>query len=135
MGQGRERIPGDWMWAYAARLLEDAERLQRSFFEPGAGPPAWRPPVDVCEQDGALTVIVALPGVPPERLTVAVEETGVRVRGERSVPLAESCVLHRLEIPHGRFERHLPLPPGPFRLVAHDYRDGCLYLTFERGSP
>ncbi len=134
MGEGRRRIPGDWMWAYAARLLEEAERLQRSFFQPAALS-GWRPPADLYEQDGGLLMVVALPGVPPERVTVAAGDGGVVVRGVRPVPATEDCVLHRMEIPHGLFERHLPLPTGRFRVTASELRDGCLYLTLTRGAP
>lgn len=138
MAKGSERIPGEWMWAAAARLLDEADALQRRFFDPLVLPlrsPAWRAPVDVCEHEGELMVVVALPGVPADRLSIAVDETGLVVRGERSVPLAEGGILHRLEIPHGLFERRLSFPCRGYRLAHRHLRDGCLYLTFRRGVP
>ena len=38
-----------WMWAEACSMLDQAERLQRQFFDPpGRGGPAraWQPPVE-----------------------------------------------------------------------------------------
>jgi HSP20 family protein len=65
------RDPYDWMWTEACAFIERAERLHRQFFCLAmlpARPPGWEPPVDMYETADALWLLVALPGVPPERL-------------------------------------------------------------------
>jgi hypothetical protein len=40
-------------------------------------------------------------------------------------------VIRQLEIPYGRLERHIPLPPGRYRLIANRYHNGCFELRLE----
>lgn len=131
----------DRMWAEALELLDQAERVQRAVFRPGpAGTTAarltcWEPPVDVLETaSGELWIQVALPGVPPELLDLRVEGQALVVAGERPLPLprGSSGTVHRLETPHGRFERRLTLPPGRYELGRHDLELGCLTITLRR---
>lgn len=119
------------MWAEACETLDRAERLQRQFFRPGHGTrlPVWEPPVDLYETPDGLWLVVAMPGADASSIDVTVEGANLIVRGERQLPrAAHAGVIHRVEIPHGRFERRLPLPAGSYRLTERDWRDGCLYL-------
>ena len=103
------RYPRDWMWAEACEFIARAERLHRQFFNPtgiSRQRPEWAPPYDMYETSEALWVIVALPGVPPDRLEIRLEPAGLTIAGIRPLPeFPRSAVLHRLEIPYGRFER------------------------------
>ena len=55
------------------------------------------------------------------------------IAGERPLPLPRGAgTIHRLEIPHGRFERRLGLPPGRYELGRRDLLDGCLTLTLRK---
>src|SRR6185295_7913283 len=105
----------------------------RQFFRPGvvAGArTAWEPPVDVFEDEDEVTVIVALPGVAPERVEVTLEARGLLVRAERRLPLdGRSSAIRRLEIPHGYFERRITLPPVSPDQVHREWVDGCLILV------
>lgn len=124
-----------WMWAEAIRRLDRAERLQRQFFRPPAGPRRqWEPPVDVFETADAVWVTVALPGVADVQLTgLEVRDDVLRVSGERHVPAPDGrAVLHRLEIPYGQFERHVALPHPQLAIVNHELVDGCLYLKLRK---
>lgn len=123
-----------WMWDEAAHVLDRADRLQRQFFQPGARRQAqWQPPVDIYETRDAVWVIIALPGVVPEHVTVEVRADTVLITGERNVPeAARRGVLHHLEIPHGRFERRLRLPFPRVRVARHELVDGCLYLQLRK---
>lgn len=127
-----------WMWGEAVHVLDRADRLQRHFFRPGAGrQPQWQPPVDIYETHDAIWVIAALPGVAPEHLALEVNADTLIVSGERRLPTAaRNGALHRLEIPHGRFERRLQLPFPRVRIARRELRDGCLYLQLRktRGS-
>jgi len=131
----RVRDPAMWMWAEALELLQDAERLQRQFFRLGAhqGAPCWEPPVDLYESGDELRLLVALPGVTPQQLEVVLAPGLILVQGERSLPTnARRAAIHRLEIPYGRFERHIALPAGQFELIDQRLEHGCLVLQLRR---
>lgn len=130
------RDPKNWMWAEACELLDRAERIHRQFFQLGVSSsrPTWQPPVDVYETEDEFVFVIALPGVPPERLSVGVQDDGVLVvAGERPLPPeAQVGAIHRLEIPQGYFERRIPLPPGRFALQRQEFSDGCLLLGLRK---
>lgn len=129
------RDPEIWMWAEACDLLERAERLQRQFFhlKTSQRRPNWEPPVDVFETADALWILVALPGVGPDRLSVGFEGGTLVVAGERALPPElRSANIHRFEIPHGRFERRIELPPGRFEVDRRQLGNGCLTLRLRK---
>jgi HSP20 family protein len=130
------RHPGAWMWAEACELLDRAERLHRQFFVPQGAQgrqPIWQPPVDLLETDEELWIYVALPGVGKEQLEVVVEQGTLIVSGERLMPgQGRGTVIHRLEIPYGRFERRIELPPGRYDAVGRELIDGCLILALRK---
>ena len=124
-----------WMWAEACEFLDRAERLHRQFFQPGRSPvrPNWEPPVDIVETARDLVITAALPGVAPDQVEVALDGGVLIIAGGRQLPVeTRDAVIHRLEIPHGRFERRLPLPSGAYQLAAKDHLDGCLLLTLRK---
>ena len=120
------------MWERARSLLEQAERVQKNFFapqRPGTRRPSWEPPADVFETQSEVWVLVVLPGVAPESVQVELFQNDVTVCGERALPPAfRTAVVHRLEIPHGRFERRVALPPGRYELARKELVNGCLFL-------
>lgn len=126
------------MWAQALEMLEEADRLQRRFFtraETRGRPVAvWEPPLDVFSDGDDIWLFFAVPGVSADQVEVNVDETGaIIVRGERGLPRpALSGSIRRLEIPHGRFERRVPLPPGRFELFARQFDRGCLVVGLRR---
>jgi len=131
--------PETWMWERARALLEEADRVQRQFCEPEPGRrrPAWRPPADVFETVDEVWVVVALPGVEPERLRVTVSGNGLVVDGERTLPpVFRTALVHRLELPHGLFARRVDLPPGRYEILKNELQNGCLFLQLKKlGSP
>jgi len=102
-----------WMWAQACELLEQAERLQRQYVRymgPGTDSAVWEPPVDVQESGGEVLLQFALPGVEAGNINVSLDSDGLTVSAVRPVrPAHRSAVIRRLEIPHGRFVRHISL--------------------------
>lgn len=120
-----------WMWGEACEMLERAERLHRQFFRLAA-PPLWEPPIDIYETADALWLLVALPGVPPETVEISHDAAAVIVAGQRPLPALSDAVIHRLEIPHGRFERRIELPPGRFQIAQHELANGCLVLGLRK---
>lgn len=132
----RRTDPGDWMWAEACDLLEQADRLHRRFFRLNSSnrtQAGWEPPVDVFESERELLVVVAMPGVPAERVEVTKEPGLLVVRGQRPLPfVARRLAVRQLEIPYGAFERRIPLPPGLFETAAPELTHGCLLLRLRR---
>jgi len=119
------------MWLDALTALARVERLHRDAFRPTAA--GWEPPVDVLETDDGLLVVVALPGVRPDETEIVLEQGRLIVQGVRRWPARKQLTrVHRIELPHGRFERRLPLPPGAYRLAGKDHVDGCLLLTLRK---
>jgi len=124
--------PMSWMLSEAIESLSRAERLHQQFFQlrpqGPAGKPCWEPPVDVLETDQELLVFVALPGVDADQVEVAIEDGILRVSGQRVLPAElRNAVIHRLELPQGRFERRISLPPGRYS-VRRFAANGCLVL-------
>lgn len=126
-----------WMLGEAVHMLDRADRLQQEFFRLDAvRRPHWEPPVDVFETPDALWVIVALPGVAADHVVIHIRDGLLIVAGERNLPArARAGVLHRLEIPHGRFERRLRLPFPHLHLARRELRDGCLHLQLRKVDP
>jgi HSP20 family protein len=121
-----------WMWDEALTALERAENRHRRFFAllgTRAPRPAWEPPADVFETNDAIWVLVALPGIRIEHVTVSVSPTELFVQTQRMPASAPaSARVRRMEIPYGVFERRIQLPQGSYTLQEHRMVDGCLEL-------
>jgi len=131
-------FPRDWMWSEACDMLARAERMHREFFRPvrASRLPAWEPPVDVLETERDVQVFMALPGVEPERVEAAIDGSDLVVAGSRVLPPAlRTAVIHRLELPQGRFERRVRLPAGRYASVRQSVSNGCLLITLEKAGP
>ncbi len=132
----KDREVAGWMWAEACSVIQQAERLHREFFHvglPRGRAPAWEPPVDIFETDEVLMISAALPGVAAENIQVVIEGDVLAIAGARLLPKpGRTALIHRLEIPYGRFERRIRLPAGPLRVVRNQFVNGCLELTLER---
>ncbi|HLK70723.1 MAG TPA: Hsp20/alpha crystallin family protein [Steroidobacteraceae bacterium] len=124
---------GASMWARAVALLEEAERRHRRFFEllSSGSPrsPVWEPPVDMFLLDHELRVVIAMPGVQSEDVSVELVRGVLLVRAESrwAVPPGKARIL-RLEIPYGRMERRIELPAGRFELAAQEFYAGCMQI-------
>jgi HSP20 family protein len=128
-------FPNSWMWSEACDMLARAERMHREFFRPARSRMAWEPPVDVLETYGDVLVFMALPGVEPERVEAAIDGNDLLVSGNRLLPAAlRTAVIHRLELPQGRFERRVRLPAGRYASVRHAMANGCLLITLEKAG-
>ena len=128
--------PRAWMWSNAVEMLLRAERMHQQNFQPVHGrarAPAREPPVDMLETDHELLVLAALPGVDPERIQVAIDNGVLVIAGERVLPQELRIArIHRLELPQGRFERQLPLPPGRYEVMHPAVVNGCLTVVLRK---
>ncbi len=76
-----------WMWEEALSTLEIAERRHRRFFAllgMHTHRPTWEPPADVFETDSDVWIVIALPGVPPDRIVLRVDAAELVVQTERA---------------------------------------------------
>jgi HSP20 family protein len=123
------------MWNEALAMIARAEHLHRRFFEPGISMQAanWEPPVDIFETDRELWIVVALPGVEHGDLDVSIDADVLRVTGQRRLPsVVRTASIHRLEIPHGRFERRIRLPSVRLVLARSELANGCLVVNLTK---
>lgn len=129
--------PRDWMWSEALQMLARAEGLHREVFRPRATPQqaTWEPPVDVLETNDAVLILLALPGVDPAQVKVAIDNGVLIVSGERVLPEElHRATIHRLELPRGRFERRLELPAGRYDGVRNFAANGCLVVHLAKSG-
>lgn len=125
------RTASDIMWAEAISALARVDRLHRDFFRPD--PKGWEPPVDVLETQNELVIMVALPGVHADEVEIVVHDDSLAIVGIRRLPafLQRARVL-RMELPHGRFERRVAIPPGQYEVTRRDLADGLLVVALRR---
>jgi HSP20 family protein len=123
---------GDWdIFGDLTRLRQHLGRLSHGSDAGMTGDErddAWAPPVDIIEQEGALVLLVDLPGVRREDIELTVADESVTVAGQRSSSEGGSGI--RQERPVGRFRRsfRMAMPVDPSRAQAV-YRDGVLRIT------
>ena len=103
-------------------MLARVDRLHRDFFRPvrsGSQQPAWEPPVDILETGEEVLVFVALArgrrraGAGGDRRGRSGDCPGTRLLPRE----LRTAIIHRLELPQGRFERRVRLPGGRYRNV------------------
>ena len=128
-------FPRYWMWSEAFEVLARAERMQRQFFQPARSSATWEPPVDVLETERAVLVLVALPGVEIGEVKALIEGGTLTVAGIRTYPPEmQTATIHRLELPQGRFERRVRLPPGTYSSIERSAFNGCLLITLQKSE-
>ena len=121
----RRTDPSDWMWAHACELMAQAERMQQQFFRlttSARTQTSWEPPVDIFEDAREVIIVIAMPGVPAERVEITTEPGVLVVRGDRPLAFADARhAMRQLEIPYGRFESG-----------THQIVDGCVVLRLNK---
>jgi HSP20 family molecular chaperone IbpA len=89
--------------------------------------------VDVIETDREVMVLAALPGVDPDQVEAAIDQGALLITGQRILPASlRRAVIHRMELPQGRFRRRVPLPPGRYGSVQLSMVNGCLFINLQK---
>ena len=99
---------------------------------PRYGKAAFRPNADVYfdKQQKAVVVKLDLSGVDPAQVSLEVEESVLRISGMRYDERHPEAVYQQMEIPYGRFERMVMLPPEVDATRARaDYSAGFLEIV------
>ena len=129
-------VAHDWMWSEACDMLVRAERLHRELFRPAPArtrAPAWEPPADILETGSEVLVLVALPGVDADAVQAVIEDGELVISGTRVLPdQLRTAVIHRMELPQGRFYRRLRLPAGRYSDVRRSTVAGCLVISLQK---
>jgi HSP20 family molecular chaperone IbpA len=124
------------MWAQACEILAQADRMHQQFFRltsQAATQATWQPPADVFETEREILIVVALPGVDPQRVEVSSEAGAIVVRAERPHPFRGSgATVRQVEIPYGYFERRIALPAVALEPTSHELTNGCLMLRLRK---
>ena len=118
-------------------MLARAERMHRQFFPPSGSrsPVRWEPPVDVLETEHAVLVLVALPGVDFDEVETVINQGELWISGSRSYPEEmRTAIIHRLELPQGRFERRIRLPAGRYSAIHRSDSNGHLLITLQKAE-
>lgn len=124
-----------WMWTEACDILNRADRLHRQFFRPAVmntKTPTWEPPIDVYETSCEFKIMVALPGVALEHVSVTLENDYLIIDGQRHLPSSAQAHIRRMEIPYGRFKRLIELPNERVEIDTHEFVNGCLVISLRK---
>lgn len=124
-----------WMWERARNMIDQTEKLQKQFGQRsgGDGSSGWSPPIDMVETKIELFILVALPGATAADIKIGFDGLAVTVSGVRHLPAPfRKAVIHRLEIPNGRFERHIPLPVECSAVTRNQFTHGCLLIGLRK---
>ena len=113
-------------------MLARAERLHREFFRPTTLP-TWEPPADILETEHEILILVALPGADGASIEAVIDDGYLAISATRRLPPEfRTATIHRLELPQGRFQRRLPLPPGAYGSVQRAVVNGSLVIRLEK---
>jgi HSP20 family protein len=126
------------MQRYLAHFHRAGKRPTILFNQHPQPTPVWTPAMDMYETDDALVIVLDLAGVDANQTEVRAEPHQLQVRGVRRERRPqnrpdEQRSYHALEIPYGRFERTVRLPPGLDTAEASaSYREGLLEITLPK---
>ena len=85
------------------------------------------------ETERAVLVLVALPGVDYDEVKAVIIQGELLISGLRTYPdEMRTAIIHRLELPQGRFERRIRLPAGRYSAIHRSEFKGCLLVTLEK---
>lgn len=124
-----------WTGRELAGLQDEVGRMFSQVFGSSDAPVtsagAWSPALDVEETDAEFILHVELPGMSPDDVEIAIEESVLTITGERRFYDDRSEEgFRRVERRYGRFHRAVRLPDRvkPDEIDA-SYRDGLVTIT------
>ncbi|MFM7427253.1 MAG: Hsp20/alpha crystallin family protein [Elainella sp.] len=121
--------------------LREMETVRRQFdqlfdelTQPTQQQSAWRPAVEMKDNESAIVLRVQLPGIDAKDLDVEVTREAVTIAGEhRYEQKSEENGFFKSEFRYGKFHRVIGLPVEVQNdKVEADYKDGVLTLTLPK---
>jgi len=91
-----------------------------------------RVPVNMYETEGAVVLVMPLPGVMADDISIAVEDDRVRVNAAQRTPAEKDYLAH--EWHYGPYERMVTVPGGFGGTVEATFGNGQLAVRIERGD-
>lgn len=95
---------------------------------------AWRPAVDIVENEDELMLDVEIPGIDKKDIKIGVENGVLSISGERAFSnevKEENC--HRIERSYGSFYRSFTLPTSvDSEKIDAGYKDGILKIRMPK---
>lgn len=91
-----------------------------------------RVPVNMYETDGALVLVMPLPGVMADDISVDVEDERVHVTATQRTPAEKDYLTHEWD--YGPYERMVTVPTGFGGAVEATFGNGQLAIRIERGD-
>ncbi len=120
----RNFVPGTY-----ADLLDSF--FKDSFFENKNG--KFLPTADIAEDEKGYYLIIALPGVSKEEVSIELNEGILSVTGEKKLHKEEGKKYNSIESNHGAFKRSFKLPENVnAEAIEADYKDGILTITIPK---
>ena len=75
------------------------------------------------------------PGVDFAEVKALISQGELLVSGHRTYPAEmRTAIIHRLELPQGRFERRIRLPPGRYSAIHRSEFNGSLLITLQKSE-
>ena len=93
-----------------SRLRKELEKLFQEVLVAGESlprPGTWTPPVDILERRDELLVLIEVPGLGPDDLSVEIEGSTLIVRGSRNLDYGKGLRFHCVERTKGSFARRI----------------------------
>ena len=122
-----------------AAIQQEMNRLFDTMLGQGSGEirgaeRGWAPPMDVCETQTDLRILMELPGIPQAQIHIEITEGVLMIRGERHPDAAfRQDQLIRMERRYGPFCRSLNLPSiVDAEGVRARYQDGILDIRLPK---
>jgi HSP20 family protein len=96
----------------------------------------WSPRLDVSETEKALEIVVDLPGLEKQDISVALEDNQLTIKGERKEEKeSKDKRFHTIERRSGSFYRALRLPVEVENdKIEANFKDGVLTLTLPKNQ-
>jgi len=133
------KLTGKSEWDLLSMVEEEFDFIFSNFF--GSTYPSlyrkgihWKPPTDFFETDEEFVVILELPQVNVEDVSITYQQGVLSIRGIRkAVPPSERRRYHKMEIHYGPFEQRISLP-GEIDLekLSANYQDGFLEIRLPK---
>ena len=111
------------------------DRVFDRFFGTLATPSVFDPAADVRESRESYEIVIELPGLTADQVSVSVENGVLSISGEKCVTRKDDAEYHVVERQFGKFERRFTLP----RAVAADgvtarFTDGVLVVSLPKAE-
>ncbi len=117
--------------------LKSFEEVFNTLFNPAnrvVEPTPLHIAIDVIEQESALILRAAMPGVPESELNLTVEENVLTISGDSTIEASqEGEKVYRREISRGKFARSIRLPEGlNLDAIIARYENGIVAITIPK---